>query len=67
MDSNLLKGNWNQVKGKVKETWGNLTDDEITEIAGKKDQLIGKLQVKYGYTKDIAEEKVKEFEGKIQE
>jgi len=62
MDSNIIKGNWNKLKGKAKEMWGKLTDDDLTEIAGKKDQLLGKLQKKYGYTKEEANEKVKEFE-----
>ena len=62
MDANILKGHWNVLKGKVKETWGKLTDDDIAEIGGKKDQLIGKLQKKYGYTKEEAAKQVNEFE-----
>jgi uncharacterized protein YjbJ (UPF0337 family) len=46
-----LKGNWNQLKGKVKEKWGLLTDDDITHIGGHKDRLIGKLQERYGKAK----------------
>lgn len=62
MDNNILKGNWNIVKGKIKEQWGNLTDDELAEIDGKKDQLLGKLQKKYGYTKEEAQRKIDQFE-----
>jgi len=62
MDSNILKGNWDIVKGKVKEHWGNLTDDDLKEIGGKKDQLIGKLEKQYGHTKDEAQKLVEEFE-----
>ncbi len=62
MDKDIFKGNWKMVKGKVKETWGKLTDDDLTEINGKRDQLLGKLQKKYGYAKDEAEKKLKDFE-----
>ena len=44
MDWNRVEGNWKQVKGKVKEKWGNLTDDDLTAINGKRDQLEGKIQ-----------------------
>lgn len=47
----VLKGNWNQVKGKVREKWGLLTGDDIEHIAGHKDRLIGKIQEKYGKSK----------------
>jgi len=67
MNPNELKGNWNVVKGKIKETWGDLTDDEITQIGGKKDQLIGTLQKKYGYTREVAEQHVEKFEESISE
>jgi uncharacterized protein YjbJ (UPF0337 family) len=46
-----LKGNWNQVKGKVREKWGLLTGDDLEHIAGHKDRLIGKIQEKYGKSK----------------
>lgn len=46
-----LKGNWNELKGKVREKWGLLTGDDIEHIAGHKDRLIGKLQEKYGKAK----------------
>lgn len=62
MNNAVIKGNWNMVKGKVKEMWGNLTDDDLTEIDGKKDYLVGKLQKKYGYTLEEAQAKVDEFE-----
>lgn len=45
-------GNWKQVKGKVKEKWGNLTDDDLTAINGRRDQLEGKIQERYGFAKD---------------
>lgn len=47
-----LKGNWNQLKGKVKQAYGDLTDDELTYQDGKDDELLGKLQTKTGKTRD---------------
>lgn len=44
MHKNTLKGDWNLVKGKIKEQWGKLTDDDLTEISGRRDQLLGKIQ-----------------------
>ncbi len=55
MNSDQVQGTLKQVKGTLKEQWGKLTDDDITTIGGKKDQLIGKLQERYGYTKDQAQ------------
>ncbi len=61
MDWNRVEGNWKQLKGKVKEQWGNLTDDELDVIAGKRDQWVGKVQERYGIAKDEAERQVDEF------
>ena len=47
-----LKGNWNQIKGNLKQKWGNLTDDELMYEEGKEDELIGKIQKKTGETKE---------------
>jgi uncharacterized protein YjbJ (UPF0337 family) len=52
MDWDRIEGNWKQFKGQVKEQWGKLTDDEIDEIAGRRDQLDGKIQERYGIAKD---------------
>jgi uncharacterized protein YjbJ (UPF0337 family) len=52
MDWDRVEGNWKQVKGKVKEKWGKLTDDDLDVISGKRDQLEGKLQERYGWAKD---------------
>jgi uncharacterized protein YjbJ (UPF0337 family) len=60
-----IEGNWKQFKGKVKEAWGDLTDDEIDQIAGKRDVLIGKIQERYGMEKDEAERRIKDFEDRI--
>jgi uncharacterized protein YjbJ (UPF0337 family) len=64
MDWNIVEGNWKQFKGKVKTQWGKLTDDHLDVIAGKRDQLMGKIQESYGVTKDEAEKQIKDFEEK---
>lgn len=61
MANDILKGNWKQLTGMVKQKWGELTDDELVEIAGQRDRLAGKLQEKYGYTKIQAEQAIDEF------
>src|SRR5665648_346594 len=50
MDWNIIEGKWKELKGHAREQWGKLTDDELEEIGGKKDRLVGKLQQKYGYS-----------------
>ena len=55
MNWDQVEGKWNQIKGAVKEKWGKLTDDDLEVIKGKKDQLIGKIQERYGITKEAAE------------
>ena len=52
MDWNRVEGNWKQMKGKVKEQWGKLTDDDLDVINGRRDQLEGKIQERYGIAKD---------------
>jgi uncharacterized protein YjbJ (UPF0337 family) len=52
MDWDRLEGNWKQAKGKVKEKWGQLTDDDLDVISGRRDQLEGKIQERYGLAKD---------------
>ena len=59
MDWNIVEGNWKQFKGKIKTQWGKLTDDHLDVIAGKRDQLAGKIQESYGITKDEAEKQIK--------
>ena len=54
MSWDVIAGNWKQLTGKVKEQWGKLTDDDIAKIGGKREQLEGALQEKYGYGKDKA-------------
>jgi uncharacterized protein YjbJ (UPF0337 family) len=55
MNWDQIEGNWKQFKGKVKEKWGQLTDDDLDQAAGKRDQIIGRLQARYGWQRDQAE------------
>ena len=61
MNKDILKGNWKQFKGKVKETWGELTDDDLAQVEGNYEQLVGKIQAKYGYSRERAEGEVDRF------
>jgi uncharacterized protein YjbJ (UPF0337 family) len=61
-NKDTLQGQWKQFQGKIKEKWGKLTDDELTQINGRRDMLIGKLQEKYGMAKERAEKEVQNFE-----
>jgi uncharacterized protein YjbJ (UPF0337 family) len=64
MDWNRVEGNWKEMKGKVREQWGKLTDDDLDVIAGKQDQLEGRLQQRYGYAKDQAKKEVDDWYGR---
>jgi uncharacterized protein YjbJ (UPF0337 family) len=61
MNSDQIQGNWKQMSGKIKEQWGKLTDDDLTTIAGKRDQLVGRIQERYGIKKEEAEKQLDEF------
>lgn len=56
--NDILAGNWKQMRGQVKEWWGDLTDDDLTKIDGKRDKLVGALQERYGYSKERADDEV---------
>jgi len=57
----IIEGKWEQLKGSVKEKWGDLTDDDLTQMAGSRDRLAGKLQERYGWTKDEADRQITDF------
>ena len=61
MNRNILEGKWKQLRGTIREKWGELTDDELDEIAGNSERLAGVLQEKYGYTQMEAERQIDEF------
>lgn len=61
MNWDIIKGNWKQLTGKIREKWGDLTDDDLEKIDGKREHLVGKLQERYGYAKDRAEREIDDF------
>jgi uncharacterized protein YjbJ (UPF0337 family) len=62
MNWDQIEGNWKQAKGEVKTRWGKLTDDDLTYIDGQRDRLVGKLQEKYGLSKEEAERELESSE-----
>lgn len=62
MNKDQIEGNWTQFKGKVKEQWGKLTDDDLDIIAGKRDQLLGRIQERHGLAKEEAEKQLESFQ-----
>jgi uncharacterized protein YjbJ (UPF0337 family) len=67
MNSDQLEGKWKQVKGEVREKWGKLTDDDIHVVAGRREQLIGKVQERYGLAKEEATKQVDAFVKNIED
>jgi uncharacterized protein YjbJ (UPF0337 family) len=61
MNRDQLEGNWKQLKGKVREKWGKLTNDDLDVVNGKREQLLGKLQEKYGIAKAEAEKQLDDW------
>lgn len=61
MNTDTFAGYWHEIKGKVKEKWGNFTDDEVTQMEGTYEGLKGAVQRKYGYAKEQAQKEVDEF------
>ena len=62
MNWDQIAGKWTEMKGSVKERWGDLTDDELTKLGGKRDRLAGLIQQKYGLAKEEAERQINDFE-----
>lgn len=65
MNSDQVKGNWNQLKGEAKKRWGKLSDDDLDVIGGEYDKLVGKVQERHGMERDQAKKEVDEFYGKL--
>jgi uncharacterized protein YjbJ (UPF0337 family) len=61
MNEDRMEGKWKQMKGALKSRWGKLTDDDLDVIEGQKDQLVGKVQERYGIAKDEAQKQVDEW------
>jgi uncharacterized protein YjbJ (UPF0337 family) len=62
MNEPWIKGKWNEFKGKARERWGKLTDDDLERVAGKRDQLVGIVQQQYGRSREQAERELDEWE-----
>lgn len=58
MNKDILKGKWTQLKGGIKNNWGKLTDDDLKQVEGNREKLIGKVQEKYGKSREEAEREV---------
>ena len=61
MNEDIFKGKWNQIKGGIKQTWGDLTDNDIAKIEGSYDRLVGTLQERYGWAREKAEREVEDY------
>lgn len=66
MNTDIFQGKWKQIRGEVREAWGDLTDDEVEQINGNVDKLVGKLQEKYGYTREKAQKEADTFRSKME-
>ena len=64
MNWDRIEGNWKQVAGKAKQQWGKLTNDDLDVIAGRREQMVGKIQERYGVAKDEADKQLTEWQGK---
>ncbi len=60
MNNDIIKGKWKQLKGSLKQMWGKFTDDDVEQINGNYDTLVGKIQERYGHSKELAEKEAKE-------
>jgi len=61
MNRDTMKGQWKQMKGEVKRRWGMLTDDELDQVEGNFDKLVGRIQERYGYQREQAEREINDF------
>jgi len=67
MNVDILEGKWKEIKGQVKEKWGKLTDDDLTEVEGEVEKLLGLLQKKYGYSREKVEKEYGDFISRYEE
>lgn len=67
MNWDRIEGNWVQAKGKVLEQWGKLTDDDFNVLEGRRDQLVGKIQERYGIAREQAEKEIAEWQKNFDE
>lgn len=67
MNKDMIEGDWTELKGKVREAWGKLTDDDIEAVAGQRDQLLGRIQQRYGRSKEDVTEEIASFEKRLRD
>ena len=67
MNWDQIEGNWKQLKGAVREHWGDLTDDDLDQIAGRREQFVGRIQARYGTERAQAEREVDDFVTNLRE
>ncbi len=65
MNADIIKGKWKQLNGRIKERWGNLTDDDLNVVEGHTEYLAGKLQERYGWSKEQAQDELRDFSSKL--
>jgi len=65
MNWDQIEGNWKQMKGKAKANWGDLTDDELQQAEGRRDELVGLVQEKYGKAREEAEREVDDWSHRV--
>jgi uncharacterized protein YjbJ (UPF0337 family) len=65
MNWDRIEGNWKQFKGQARQQWGKLTDDELDMVEGRREELVGRIQEKYGIARDEAERQVRDWEGRL--
>jgi uncharacterized protein YjbJ (UPF0337 family) len=61
MNPEILRGRWNELKGDIRTRWGKLTDDDVMQVQGQAEKLIGMLQQRYGYKREQAEKEINDF------
>lgn len=65
MNTDIIQGKWKQLNGRIKEKWGDLTDDDLDVAEGHSQYLVGKLQERYGWSKERAEQEVRDFSSRL--
>ena len=65
MNWDRIEGNWKQFKGQAQQQWGKLTNDELDLVEGRREELVGRIQEKYGIARDEAERQVRDWEGRL--
>jgi len=65
MNSDIIEGKWKQITGRIKQEWGDLTDNDLTVAKGNRDYLAGKIQERYGCTRDEAQRQIRHFESRL--